>query len=53
MPADNGLIEPFNGRLRDEFLNVHEFVTLHDAREKLRLGKTTIITTVPMAHSAT
>ncbi|SFU79889.1 putative transposase [Nitrosospira multiformis] len=35
-PTDNGLIESFNGRLRDEFLNVHEFVTLHDAREKLR-----------------
>jgi len=30
----NGLIESFNGRLRDEFLNVHEFVTLHDVSEK-------------------
>jgi transposase-like protein len=35
-PKDNGLIESFNGRLRDEFLNVNEFVTLHDAREKLK-----------------
>jgi putative transposase len=35
-PTDNGLIESFNGRLRDEFLNVQEFVTLHDAREKLK-----------------
>jgi len=35
-PTDNGLIESFNGRLRDEFLNVNEFITLHDAREKLR-----------------
>lgn len=35
-PTDNELIESFNGRLRDEFLNVQEFVTLHDAREKLR-----------------
>jgi putative transposase len=35
-PTDNGLIESFNGRLRDEFLNVHEFITLHDAREKLK-----------------
>ncbi len=34
-PTDNGLIESFNGRLRDEFLNVNEFVTLHDARQKL------------------
>lgn len=35
-PTDNGLIEPFNGRLRDEFLNVNEFVTMHDVREKLK-----------------
>ena len=31
-PTDNGVIGSFNGRLRDEFLNVHEFVTMHDAR---------------------
>lgn len=35
-PTDNGLIESFNGRLRDEFLNVHEFITMRDAREKLK-----------------
>lgn len=35
-PTDNGLIESFNGRLRDELLNVNEFMTMHDAREKLR-----------------
>ena len=35
-PTDNGLIESFNGRLRDEFLNVHEFITMHDVREKLK-----------------
>lgn len=35
-PTDNGLIESFNGRLRDEFLNVHEFVTLYDLREKMK-----------------
>jgi putative transposase len=29
-------VESFNGRLRDEFLNVNEFVTMEDAREKLR-----------------
>lgn len=33
-PTDNGLIESFNGRLRDEFLNVDEFVTLQDASER-------------------
>ena len=35
-PTDNGLIESFNGRLRDEFLNTHEFVTMHDVHEKLQ-----------------
>ncbi len=35
-PTDNGLIESFDGRLRDEFLNVHEFITLHDLQQKLR-----------------
>lgn len=34
-PSDHGLIESFNGRLRDEFLNVHEFITMHDMRTKL------------------
>jgi putative transposase len=34
-PTDNGLIESFNGRLRDEFLNVNEFITMRDVREKL------------------
>ena len=35
-PTDNGLIESFNGRLRDELLNVNEFITMQDAREKLK-----------------
>jgi putative transposase len=35
-PTNNGLIESFNGRLRDEFLNVNEFITMHDVREKLK-----------------
>ncbi len=35
-PADNGLIASFNGRLRDAFLNGHEFITMHDMRERLR-----------------
>lgn len=34
-PVENGLIESFNGRLRDECLNVHLFWTIGDAREKL------------------
>ena len=34
-PVENGLIESFNGRLRDECLNVEWFVSLLDARQKL------------------
>jgi putative transposase len=39
-PTDNGLIESFSGRLRDEFPNVNEFITmLHGAGEKLKAGQ--------------
>jgi putative transposase len=34
-PIDNSYIESFNGRLRDECLNVETFFDLADAREKL------------------
>ncbi len=34
-PTDNGHIESFNGRLRDEFLNVHQFTSLDDVRARL------------------
>jgi putative transposase len=34
-PTENGHIESFNGRLRDECLNVSQFVTIDDAREKI------------------
>ena len=34
-PTDNSHIESFNGRLRDECLNVHQFFSLADARAKL------------------
>ncbi len=34
-PAQNGFIESFNGKLRDECLNQHYFASLHDGREKL------------------
>jgi len=34
-PIDNGYIESFNGRLRDEFLNVETCFDLSDVREKL------------------
>jgi len=35
-PTENGFIESFNGRLRDECLNVNEFATLDDVRNVLR-----------------
>lgn len=38
-PVENGYIESFNGRLRDECLNVHVFFTLADVREKLELWR--------------
>jgi len=31
-PTDNGLCESFNGRLRDECLNAHEFKTIEEAK---------------------
>jgi len=34
-PMENGFIESFNGRLRDECLNVEWFRSLEDARHKL------------------
>jgi putative transposase len=38
-PVENSYIERFNGRLRDEWLNVHVFFTLEDVREKLMLWR--------------
>ena len=34
-PTDNSRIESFNGRLRDECLNVNQFTSLDDAREQI------------------
>jgi putative transposase len=31
-PVENGMIESFNGRLRDECLNAHEFASLDEVR---------------------
>lgn len=38
-PVENGFIESFNGRLRDECLNVEVFFALTDVREKLELWR--------------
>jgi putative transposase len=35
-PTENAFIESFNGRLRDECLNVNEFVTMDEVREVLQ-----------------
>jgi putative transposase len=35
-PTENGMIESFNGRLRDECLNVNEFATLDEVRTVLK-----------------
>ena len=34
-PIENAFIESFNGRLRDECLNVHQFVSIADAQAKI------------------
>lgn len=34
-PTDNASVESFNGRLRDECLNAHWFLSLADARTKI------------------
>jgi transposase InsO family protein len=34
-PTDNATIESFNGRFRDECLNVHWFASLEDAQHKI------------------
>jgi putative transposase len=38
-PVENGFIESFNGRLRDEFLNVEWFASLEEARHKLAVWR--------------
>jgi putative transposase len=34
-PVENAFIEAFNGRLRDECLNVHQFTSIDDAKVKI------------------
>ena len=36
-PMQNGFVESFNGRLRDEFLNTHLFRTMEEAQGLLNL----------------
>lgn len=38
-PVENGYIESFNGKLRDECLNMHLFFSLTDAEKRLAMWK--------------
>ena len=38
-PTGNAFIESFNGRLRDECLNVNEFASIEDARQKIEVWR--------------
>ena len=38
--TEGAFIELFNGRLRDECLNVHQFVSMEDARAKIQAWRT-------------
>ena len=49
-PAQNGYLESFNGKFRDECLNVHWFVSLADARQIIHAWKEDYNTQRP--HSA-
>ena len=52
-PVENAFLESFNGRLRDECLNVHQFASLAEAQamiEAWRVDYNTQIPTVLTAH---
>ena len=49
-PMENGYIESFNGKMREECLNEHWFVDLADAREKIEAWRVDYNTRRP--HSA-
>lgn len=38
-PTDNPFIESFNGSFRDECLDTHWFLSLHDARENIKMWR--------------
>ena len=53
-PVDNGFIASFNGRLRDECLNVNQFVSLRRCEsEDSKHGGLMTISADPTAHSGT
>jgi putative transposase len=46
-PVENAFIESFNGRLRDECLNQHWFLSLHDARRQIEAWRISYNTARP------
>lgn len=42
-PTDNAAIESFNGRVRDECLNVHWFASLEDATTKIETWRQVVV----------
>jgi putative transposase len=49
-PTYNGLCESFNGRLRDECLNVHEFKTIEEAKRIIEAWRCDYKKIRPQAH---
>ena len=49
-PVENGYIESFNGRLRDECLNVELFWSVEDARAKLEKWRVDYMSIARIAH---
>lgn len=41
-PTDNPYVESFNGKLRDECLSVHWFLSMEDAKQKYHTGRKNI-----------
>lgn len=52
-PVENAFIESFNGRLRDECLNVHRFASLGEAQAIIEAWRKITITAARIAHSGT
>ena len=52
-PTQNGGMESFNGKLRNECLNTSWFWNLFDARKKSRRGKRNITPAAHIARSVT
>ncbi|MNT78798.1 Integrase core domain protein [compost metagenome] len=46
-PTDNRYIESFNGSFRDECLNAHWFLSLEDAKEKIKIWREEYNTFIP------